>query len=220
MKRSEINGNIREALEFFEAQGFRLPPWVRWSPDEWKTKGSECDEIRENALGWDLTDFGSGDFPARGLTLITLRNGKPGGGGKVYCEKIMLVRENQVTPIHFHWLKTEDIINRGGGTLCMKLWKADQKEGLSDTPLTVRIDGIRTGVEAGEVLRLEPGQSVCYEPYLYHTFWAENGHCMVGEVSTVNDDKKDNRFLDAGGRFPAIEEDVPAEFLLCTEYPD
>ena len=64
------------------------------------------------------------------------------------------------------------------------------------------------------------GQSICYEPYLYHTFWAEDDHCLVGEVSTVNDDMRDNRFLTPKGRFPQIEEDVPAEHLLCNEYPE
>jgi D-lyxose ketol-isomerase len=36
----------------------------------------------------------------------------------------------------------------------------------------------------------------------------------------VNDDAADNRFWEPIGRFPEIEEDVPAEALLCTEYPE
>ena len=140
---------------------------------------------------------------------------------KPYCEKIMFVRCGQVTPTHFHWLKTEDIINRGGGILCMRLWKADKEtEMLTEEPLVVSIDGVSTRVAPGETVRLAPGQSICYEPYLYHTFWAEDDHCLVGEVSTVNDDMRDNRFLTPKGRFPQIEEDVPAEHLLCNEYPE
>lgn len=219
MKRSEINQYIQEALDFMDNYQFQLPHWACWSPEEWKTKGSECSEIRENGIGWDLTDFGSGDFLKEGLTLVTLRNGNLQTGKKTYCEKIMFVRENQVTPIHFHWKKMEDIINRGGGTLCMRLWYADEQEGLSDKPITAQVDGVTTNIKPGEVFRLSPGQSICYEPYMYHEFWAEGEHCLVGEVSTVNDDVNDNRFLKASGRFPGIEEDVPAEYLLCNEYP-
>lgn len=220
MKRSEINQYICEAKAFMAKHQFMLPPWADWTPEDWATKGSECDEIRNNAIGWDLTDFGWGDFLKIGLTLVTLRNGSMQKKDKPYCEKIMLVRCGQVTPTHFHWSKTEDIINRGGGILCMRLWKADEKEEPTEEPITVSIDGVRTQIVPGETLRLAPGQSICYKPYLYHTFWAENEHCLVGEVSTVNDDQKDNCFLIPKGRFPQIEEDVPAEHLLCNEYPE
>lgn len=221
MKRSEINQYICEAKAFMNKHQFYLPQWADWSPKEWATRGTECDDIRQKAMGWDLTDFGSGDFINVGLTLFTLRNGSLVIKDKSYCEKIMFVRCNQVTPLHFHWHKTEDIINRGGGTLCMKLWKADrQKEILTDNSLEVKIDGVSTTVKAGEIIRLGLGQSICYEPYLYHTFWAEEDHCLVGEVSTVNDDMTDNRFLYPKGRFPKIEEDESALYLLCNEYPE
>ena len=132
----------------------------------------------------------------------------------------MLVRKNQLTPTHFHWNKTEDIINRGGGVLCMRLWKADKvTEAKTDGQIIIFVDGVKTQVAPGEVLRLKPGQSVCYEPYLYHQFWGEDDHCIVGEVSTVNDDVKDNRFEDPKGRFPQIDEDEDPECLLCNEYP-
>lgn len=220
MKRSQLNQHIQEALNFMDQHAFYLPEWVRLTPEEWKTKGPEYDEIRENALGWDLTDFGSGHFLQEGLTLITLRNGNLHKGDKTYCEKIMFVRENQLTPIHFHWLKMEDIINRGGGILCMRLWHSDANDQLTDQPIIAQVDGIRTSIQPGEVFHLKPGQSICYEPRLYHEFWSEGGHSLIGEVSKVNDDQKDNRFLKAPGRFPEIEEDVPAIFLLCNEYPN
>lgn len=130
-----------------------------------------------------------------------------------------MVREKQVTPVHFHWKKMEDIINRGGGVLCMQLWKADQEETRTTSAVAVQVDGVATVVGAGSVLRLNPGQSICFEPYIYHTFWAEEGACLVGEVSTVNDDTNDNRFLELSGRYPAIEENMPAAYLLCNEYP-
>lgn len=219
MKRSEINRAIREAADFFRRNGFALPAWAERPAGAWQSKGAECAEIRRNAMGWDITDFGKGDFAKEGLTLVTLRNGNPAYDRKCYCEKIMMVREGQVTPLHFHWHKMEDIINRAGGTLCMRLWRADSDERKTDDALTVQIDGETTSVRPGETLRLAPGQSICYEPYVYHTFWAEDGDCMVGEVSMVNDDAADNRFFEPLGRFPEIVEDEPAAYLLCNEYP-
>ena len=218
MKRSEINQFIDEAILYFEESHFYLPEWIRWSPEDWASKDSAYDEIRLNQLGWDVTDFGKGRFLQEGLTLVTIRNGNVHRDKKSYCEKIMLVREGQVTPIHYHWKKMEDIINRGRAELCMRLWRASETDGLSTEDCYVSIDGIRTMVPAGETLRLLPGQSICFEPYLYHTFWAEKGHCLVGEVSTVNDDVNDNRFYEELGRFASIEEDEPARFVLCNEY--
>lgn len=218
MKRSEINAIIREAKAFFDAHQFHLPEWVNWTPEEWATKGDECQEIWHNELGWDVTDFAKGDFDKEGLTLVTIRNGNVKRDNKTYCEKIMYVREGQITPTHFHWRKMEDIIHRGGGEFCIKLWKADAEEQPMDVPCSVQIDGITTVVPAGEVLRLKPGQSISFEPYMYHQFWSEGGPSMIGEVSTVNDDAADNRFLEPLGRYPHIDEDEPKAFLLCNEY--
>ena len=218
MKRSEINRYINEAIAFFEDRSFYLPEWIRWTPETWHAQEEYCEEIIQNRLGWDVTDFGKGHFFKEGLTLVTLRNGNIVRDRKPYCEKIMMVRENQVTPIHFHWKKMEDIINRGGAALCMRLWNAGDGDALSDKDCLVRIDGVKRTVKAGDVLFLDPGQSICFEPYMYHTFWAEGGDCLVGEVSTINDDHNDNRFYEDLGRFSLIEEDVPAEFLLCNEY--
>ena len=218
MKRSEINRYINDAKNFFAEHQFHLPVWVNWSPAEWATKGEECEEIRRNQLGWDVTDFATGEFEKIGLTLITIRNGNVKYDNKTYCEKIMFVRENQVTPTHFHWKKMEDIIHRGGGTFCVRLWKADENEQPTDEVCKVQIDGVTTTIPAGEVLRLQPGQSISFEPYMYHEFWSEGGHSMIGEVSTVNDDENDNRFLQSPGRYPSIEEDEPAQYLLCNEY--
>lgn len=218
MKRSEINRSIRIALDFLAEQRFLLPEWATWTPRMWAAHGASCREIRDNALGWDVTDFGKGRFAAEGLTLFTLRNGNPSYDRKTYCEKIMVVRERQITPIHFHWRKMEDIINRGGGDLCMKLWRADAAERMTADDCTVQVDGMTVTVRAGEVFRLRPGRSITFEPRMYHTFWAEGGNCLAGEVSTVNDDAADNRFYEPLGRYPQIEEDAPAEFLLCNEY--
>lgn len=223
MKRSEINRYIREAIKTFEQFKFRLPPFAFWTPEEWKTKGKEVDEIRHNRLGWDITDFGLGEFDKYGLTLFTLRNGniKDSTSKKKYCEKIMLVREHQVTPFHFHWSKMEDIINRGGGNLQMQVYNTDENEQLSKSDVIISVDGIKKTFPAGSTLTLSPGESIAFPPRLYHNFWAEpdKGICLVGEVSAVNDDATDNRFLDLVPRYPKIIEDEPPQFLLCSEYP-
>ena len=75
MKRSEINTIMRESLDFMKRMNFFLPPFASWIPEEWKKKGPECSEIIEQQLGWDITDFGSGDFYSTGLFLFTIRNG-------------------------------------------------------------------------------------------------------------------------------------------------
>lgn len=224
MKRSTINSIIAEAKSVFARAGVKLPPFAFWTPDNWLGKGAEYNEIRDNRLGWDITDFGLGNFGERGLLLFTIRNGNygdPGGYPKKYAEKIMIVKEQQVTPMHFHWQKREDIINRGGGNLVLELYKANEEEGLSQDRFSVSIDGRRQACKPGEHIVLAPGESVCLEPYVYHAFYGEKGKglVVVGEVSDVNDDVNDNRFLERLGRYPAIEEDEKPIHLLCTEYP-
>ena len=223
MKRSEINVLMREAVEFAKEQGFLLPPFAFWSPAEWRTKGPEADEIRDCMLGWDLTDFGSGSFRDVGLILFTLRNGRLGDARypKPYCEKMMIVEEGQVTPMHFHWNKDEDIINRGGGNLVVQLYNATPDEDLADTDVTVSVDGLRSSVKAGAAITLGPGESVCLPRRLYHKFWGDKGSgtTLLGEVSKVNDDNADNRFHEPVGRFPDIEPDEEPLYLLFSEYP-
>jgi len=116
MKRSQVNEIINAAKGFFTANRFALPRWAYWAPADWKGRYADCAEIIDNMLGWDVTSFGGSDFDTRGLTAFTLRNGPSDGEGKRYGEKILVVGENQETPLHFHWSKMEDIINRGAGT--------------------------------------------------------------------------------------------------------
>lgn len=221
MKRSEINTIMENAKHFLDEYKFRLPKWAHWSPENWRIEKANVNEIVASSMGWDITDFGSGDFQKRGLFLFTLRNGNPKKKDKPYAEKIMIVEENQETPMHFHWNKQEDIINRGGGNLVMELFKATDDEKLSDEPLTVKIDSYPVTVKAGEKVVLEPGESICLEPYVYHRFYGEEGKgkVLVGEVSSVNDDSSDNRFYEPVGRFPDIVEDVKPMHLLVSDYP-
>ena len=222
MKRSEINAIMREADAFIRARGFYLPPFAYWTPQEWAAKGDEVREIVENGLGWDITDFGSGEFDKCGLFLFTIRNGHPHNWqtlqGKLYAEKIMLVGVDQVTPMHFHWNKSEDIINRGGGKLVIQLYNSTADEGLANTDVTVSTDGVQRVVKAGDTVVLSPGESITLPSRLYHAFWGAESRVMVGEVSMVNDDKTDNRFYEPVGRFPQIEENEPPLHLLVTDY--
>src|SRR5512147_2810229 len=114
MERSRINRLIDDALDFMHGLKFELPPFATWTPEEWQNQGPECRAIVDEQLGWDVTDFGSGEFERCGLLLFTLRNGDAAASPfKPYAEKVMIVGEGQWTPCHFHSQKMEDIINRG-----------------------------------------------------------------------------------------------------------
>jgi D-lyxose ketol-isomerase len=222
MKRSEVNAIIKGVEEFFQEHSFRLPEWATWAPEDWKGCYEKCFEIVDNKLGWDITDFGSGDFSKKGLSLFTIRNGNWDKKDKMYCEKIMVADEEQETPMHYHWNKTEDIINRGGGNLVMELYQATFDDKLSDESLKVSIDGVITDVRAGESLFLKPGQSICLRPRVYHRFYGQKGKgkVLIGEVSMVNDDANDNRCYSSIGRFPEIIEDVKPRHLLVNDYAE
>ena len=226
MKRSEINGILKENIEFIKSQNFSLPPFAWFNPDEWKGKGHEYDEIRDHMLGWDITDYGLGDFEKVGFSLITLRNGNLAMADrypKTYAEKLLFLKEGQYSPNHFHWHKMEDIINWGGGTLLIRVYNSLPDEEIDrDSDVTVHMDGVTRTVPAGTQLRLEPGMSISIQPRLYHDFEIApgSGNVLIGEVSQCNDDNTDNRFNPPVGRFPAIEEDEPPYRLLCNEYPE
>jgi len=224
MKRSTINRYIREAKEFIARWQFTLPPFAYWRPEEWKTKGLEYNELRENQLGWDLTDFGRGDYDKLGLLLFTIRNGNfhyP--DGKTYAEKLLIVKPGQYTPYHYHMSKMEDIINRGGGgKLKIQLYRSlgsgahstmDEK---SDVPVSV--DGRNYAVKAGTVISLGTGESITLKQGVFHQFWSDDEVLLLGEVSMVNDDHNDNFFLEELGRFPGIEEDEEPLHLLVGDY--
>ena len=225
MKRSEINAALREMEAMIQEYRFALPPFCHFTPEDWQTKGHECDEIRDNMLGWDITDYGLGDFDKVGFSLITLRNGNlsmPDKYTKTYAEKLLYIKEGQYSPMHFHWNKMEDIINRGGGTMLIRVYNATPDEDLDKVnPVHVHMDGVEYIVPAGTRVRVAPGQSISIQQYMYHDFEVEpgTGPVLIGEVSQCNDDNTDNRFYEGVGRFPAIEEDEPPYRLLCNEYP-
>jgi len=225
VKRSEINAALREMEAMCRKYSCFLPPFCSFTPEQWREKGHEYDEIRECALGWDITDYGLGDFPHLGFSLITIRNGNPAMADKypkVYAEKLLYLRPGQYAPNHFHYHKTEDIINRGGGNVLIRVYRSLPDESIDrESDVCVHTDGLARVVPAGTRIRLTPGESIHIQRGLYHDFTVEpgSGGVLLGEVSQCNDDLHDNRFEPPMGRFPAIEEDEPPYRLLCTEYP-
>ena len=221
MNRSEINDALREAEAFIRTNGFHLPPFAHWTLRDWQGI-TDVSGLVLPQLGWDITDFGSKDFLHTGLVLFTLRNGVQvhvtETPYKTYAEKLLVVRQNQVTPLHCHYRKTEDIINRSGASLVIELRSGTSEGGLSDADVTVFIDGQQRHVPSGGRVVLKPGESITLEPYCFHSFWAEGGDVLAGEVSSINDDATDNLFLNAPGRFPEIIEDVEPFRLLVSDY--
>ncbi len=223
MKRSRINSIIVEADEMIRTHGFALPPFAYWSPDRFRANATRAQHVIATRCGWDITDYGAGRFDALGLVLFTLRNGLPGdltaGRGMCYAEKLLIARRDQVSPMHTHVIKVEDIINRGGATLVVELYGSDDAGAFAgDRGGQVMCDGIVRDYDPGERLTLHPGESVTLRPGDWHAFWGDGGDVLIGEVSTVNDDAHDNVFRDPIGRFPAIEEDTAPLHLLVSDY--
>lgn len=163
MKRSEINKALRELEAMCEKYRCYLPPFCNFTPEEWETKGHEYDEVRECCLGWDITDYGQGNFDKIGFSLITIRNGSQTMREKypkVYAEKLLFLKEGQYSPNHFHWYKTEDIINRGGGNVLIRVYNSLPDESIDYTSdVTVHTDGRAYTVPAGTQIRLTPARA-------------------------------------------------------------
>ncbi len=222
MKRSEINQILRESDAFIRSFGYLLPPFAYFTPE--RMLSEEVAEIRARGMGWDITDYGQGNFADMGLFLFTVRNGHLAdlkqGRGMLYAEKIMISRKQQISPMHRHNLKAEDIINRGGGKLVLELFASDESGAIDrDATVTVPVDGITRRFEAGGRLALEPGESVTLLPGVWHAFWGEDTDVLVGEVSTVNDDQSDNVFAQDIPRFTKVQEDEKPLHLLVSDYP-
>ncbi|SHJ74264.1 hypothetical protein SAMN04488012_11742 [Palleronia salina] len=223
MKRSRINQIMAEADAMISRHGFTLPPFARWSPETFRDRADAAAHVIDSRCGWDITDYGQGDFDGMGLFLFTLRNGLlsdlQGGGGMCYAEKLLISRRDQLSPLHTHVIKAEDIINRGGATLAVQLYGSDDAGNLArDRGGRVLCDGIARDFAAGEVLTFAPGESITLRPGDWHAFWGEGGDVLIGEVSTVNDDETDNIFAEPIGRFSEIEEDEPPVHLLVSDY--
>jgi D-lyxose ketol-isomerase len=158
---------------------------------------------------WDVTDFGLGAYRQYGLVLINLAEEPE------YCEKLMYALKNMTTPAHTHKKKKEDIICRWG-ELDMLLWNdATLKKGAS---LRLKINGRAVEAPTGEIIHLHAGERVTLVPGVYHEFFPATAECIIGEVSTANDDLHDNFFTNPDvGRFPGIEEDESPLLKLISD---
>ncbi|WP_285009035.1 D-lyxose/D-mannose family sugar isomerase [Pedobacter faecalis] len=189
MKRSEINNTIKHATAFFKHHGWALPPEPRW----------------------DVTDFGLADFLKCGLALVNLAEEEE------YCEKLMYAQKNQVTPAHTHLKKKEDIICRTG-VLIVQLWRNDPRQDSGSGVMQVKVNGQMRDLQSGDKLSLRSGERVTILPGIWHEFYPESDECIIGEVSTANDDINDNFFTDSRiGRFSEIDEDEPAILKLLSD---
>ena len=189
MKRSEINEAVRSSTKCFQQNGWKLPPQPRW----------------------DITDFGLGNFTAYGLTLINLAEEKE------YCEKLMYARYKQITPAHTHKKKKEDIICRNG-VLAIQLWDSHPEQGQHNSKIDIKINGVFQKIKSGEIVTLQSGERITLTPGIYHEFYPESEECIIGEVSTHNDDNADNYFANPEvGRFSEIDEDEPALVKLVSD---
>ncbi|MEJ7557667.1 MAG: D-lyxose/D-mannose family sugar isomerase [Pedobacter sp.] len=189
MKRSEINKVIQDADLFFNKNCWTLPPNPKW----------------------DVTDFGLGSFMQCGLVLVNLAEEEE------YCEKLMYAVRAQVTPAHTHRKKKEDIICRTGA-LVVQLWDQDPQIQKSEERLRIKINGNIQTISSGEKITLQAGSRVTIEPGVWHEFYPDSDECIIGEVSTANDDLNDNFFSNQEiGRYTEIVEDELRIVKLLSE---
>ena len=227
MKRSEINAAIKWAEELCVKHHVTLPDFARYAPDRAEMADPARKNIVQTMLGWDVTDFDLGEFSKCGAVLFTVRNGSiyDNDLGTPYAEKYIFMKDGneQEIPMHYHILKTEDIINRAGGILCVQVY-AKGEDGAPDPNKSIVLyrDGVRYEASAGEIIEITNGNSITLTPYVYHRFFTKTGtgDLIIGEVSKINDDNKDNVFASPRERFCAVVEDEPIYRLLVNEYTE
>lgn len=158
---------------------------------------------------WDVTDFGLGDWRTAGLVLVNLADEPE------YCEKLMYARRGMATPAHCHARKKEDIVCRSG-RLAITLWPGLPAK--SAGRFEVRVCSEPRTIGAGDTICLVAGERITLVPGVYHEFVPDSSECVIGEVSTRNDDLHDNFFVDSRiGRYADIEEDEPPLVRLVSD---
>jgi D-lyxose ketol-isomerase len=223
MKRSFIDARIDRMLRLCEYHGVVLPPFAMWGRADYEANADVASLIAARGLGWNVVEFKPGAFETDGLTLFTLRMGDwrelETKRGRLYAEKAILCEDGQRAPHHYHVVKTEDVVNRGGARFVVELFKVDR----NGAPTTERFRALKDvtviDLGPGDQVRLEPGESLTLEPYVAHAFWAEGGAAIAGEVSLANDDRTDNYFVPPLEPFQPIEEDEPARFVTVRDRP-
>jgi D-lyxose ketol-isomerase len=222
MRRSFIDRRIEAMLDLCDRCQVRLPPFALWGAAQYRAQPASAKRIRAAGLGWNVVEFEPGAFDAAGLSVFTARmgdwRGLAAGAGRLYAEKVMLALDGQRTPHHFHVVKTEDIVNRGGARFVVELFKVDSTGARLDERLQVLKDVSLLDLAPGARVLLEPGESLTLEPFVAHSFWAEGGAVLAGEVSLANDDATDNYFLPPLGPAAPIEEDAPMRYVTVRDH--
>jgi D-lyxose ketol-isomerase len=222
MRRSFIDRRIEAMLEFCDVCRFKLPPFALWGEAQYRAQTAAARRIGDAGLGWNVVEFKPGAYRELGLTIFTSRMGDwralSSGGGRLYAEKTMLAEDGQRTPHHFHVVKTEDILNRGGARFIVELFKVDSRGIRLDERLQVLKDAEMLDLAAGARVSLEPGESLTLPPFVAHSFWAEGGGVLAGEISLANDDATDNYFLPPVGSLAPIVEDAPMRYVTVRDH--
>ncbi len=222
MRRSFINARVDEMQALCEKHGVALPAFARWGEKDFRAAPDASAFIAARGLGWNVVEFRPGAFATDGLTLFTLRMGDwrdlETKRGRLYAEKAIMSLDGQRAPHHYHVVKTEDIVNRGGARFVVELFKVDSLGEPTKERFRVVKDVSVLDLGAGDQVRLEPGESLTLEPYVAHAFWAEGGTALAGEVSLANDDRTDNYFLPPLAPPGPIEEDAPKRRVTVRDY--
>ena len=222
MKRSFVDARIDAMLALCERHGVRLPAFAHWRDEDYRADPAAARRILEGGLGWNVVEFKPGCFAQTGLSVFTLRMGDwrqlSQGRGRLYAEKVLLAEDGQRTPHHYHIVKTEDIVNRGGARFVVELFKVDR----AGSPLKERFRALKDvktlDLEPGAKVTLEPGESLTLDPFVAHAFWAEGGATLAGDVSLANDDRADNLFLPPLGPSAPIEEDTARKYVTVRDH--
>ena len=221
MKRSFIDARIDEMRAACERHGALLPPFALWAEAEYRNDPVAAARILEGSLGWNVVEFEPGRFAEAGLCVFTLRMGDwrqlNHGRGRLYGEKVLLAQDGQRTPHHYHIVKTEDVVNRGGAKFVVELVKVDR----AGAPLKERFRALKDvktlDLGPGAQVTLEPGESLTLDPFVAHAFWAKGGPTLAGEVSLANDDRSDNYFLPPLAPPAPIAEDAPRRYVTVRD---
>ncbi len=221
LKRSFIDQRIDAMSALCERCGVKLPPFALWGDEDYRADPSAAQRIADAGLGWNVVEFQPGGYAKEGLSVFTLRMGDwrqlGAGRGRLYAEKVLMAEDGQRTPHHYHIVKTEDVLNRGGARFIVELFKVDR----AGAPLTERFRALKDvttlDLGPGDRVVLEPGESLTLEPFVAHAFWAEGGATLAGEVSLANDDFSDNYFLPPPDAPVLIEEDALRRYITVRD---
>jgi D-lyxose ketol-isomerase len=222
MRRSFVDSRIEAMLALCDRHDFKLPPFAHWGAAQYRAQPDAARRIGESGLGWNVVEFAPGAYRQQGLTVFTSRmgdwRGLKSGAGRLYAEKALMAEDGQVTPHHYHVVKTEDILNRGGGRFVVELFKVDANGARLDQSFTALKDCETLKLAPGARVSLEPGESLTLEPFVAHAFWAEGSAVLAGEISLANDDATDNYFLPPLGALAPLEEDEPMRYVTVRDH--